>query len=60
MILRTHSSVIIVVLIACVAIAVFIMFFWSNLKWEQNEQRYEEIKLRLDKTADDATETSKD
>ncbi|MEI6947715.1 hypothetical protein V9K67_11020 [Paraflavisolibacter sp. H34] len=46
MVLQTHSSVIIVVLIAGVGIATFVTIFSSRHKWEQNEQRYHELKAR--------------
>jgi hypothetical protein len=46
MVLQTHSSVIIVVLIAGVGIATFVTVFSSKHKWDQNEQRYLELKAR--------------
>lgn len=42
--LRSNASLIIVVLIAAIAIVVFISIFTSRYQWEQNEQRYLELK----------------
>jgi ATP/ADP translocase len=46
MIVRSHSSVIIVILVAAVGITVFMTIFSSNYKWDQNEQRYQELKMK--------------
>jgi|SRR5438093_8074120 len=46
MIVRTHSSVIIVILLAAVGIAVFMTIFSGRYQWEQNEQRYQELKAK--------------
>ena len=45
-IIRSNSSVIIVVLIAVVAIVVFITMFSARHKWDQNEQHYQELMQR--------------
>ena len=44
--LRSNSSVLIVILIAVAAIAVFITVFSSKHKWDQNEQRYNELRVK--------------
>lgn len=41
--LHTHSSVIIVVLIALTGIVIFITRFSAQWKWEQNELHYQEL-----------------
>lgn len=41
--IRTHSSVIIVVLIALVGIVVFITIFSAHYRWDQNEMQYKEL-----------------
>lgn len=46
MVLRGDMSIIIVVLVAVVGIAVFMAIFSSRYKWEQNEQRYQELKKK--------------
>jgi membrane protein YdbS with pleckstrin-like domain len=43
MVVRSNSSLIIVVLIAGVGIVVFITIFSARHRWEQNEQRYQEL-----------------
>lgn len=43
MVVRSNSSLIIVVLIAGVGIVVFITLFSARHRWEQNEQRYQEL-----------------
>jgi uncharacterized membrane protein len=49
MVIRANSSLIIVILVATVAIVVFISIFSSNYKWEQNEQRYKELLAKQSK-----------
>ena len=44
--LHADSSVIIVVLIAIVAIVVFITIFSARHKWDMNEQHYHELMLK--------------
>jgi cbb3-type cytochrome oxidase subunit 3 len=44
MVIRSNSSLLATILIALVAIAVFFTIFSSRHKWEQNEQRYLELK----------------
>ncbi len=46
MIIRSNSSLLATILIALVAIAVFFTIFSSRHKWEQNEQRYQELKAK--------------
>lgn len=46
MIVRSNSSLIPVIVIALILIAVFFAIFSSRHKWEQNEQRYEELKQK--------------
>ena len=46
MVIRSNSSLLITILIALVGIAVFITIFSSRHKWEQNEQRYLELKAK--------------
>ena len=43
-VVRSNSSVIPVIIIALIITAVFIAIFSSRHKWEQNEQRYNELK----------------
>lgn len=47
--IRTDSSLIIVILIACVGIVAFIVFFSARYNWEQNEQHYKELLYKRDK-----------
>src|SRR5688572_7035362 len=44
--IRSNGSVIIVVLIAAIAIVVFITIFSARHKWDQNEQHYQELMQR--------------
>jgi ATP/ADP translocase len=46
MIIRSNSSILITILIALVGIATFFTIFSSRFKWEQNEQRYLELKAK--------------
>ena len=41
--LKKHSSVIVVVLVAIIAIVVFITIFSSRHQWDQNELHYKEL-----------------
>ena len=50
--LRSNASLIIVVLIAAIAIVVFISIFTAKYQWEQNEQRYLELKYKESKQTD--------
>jgi hypothetical protein len=45
-IIRSNSSVIIVVLIAIIAIVIFITVFSARHKWDLNELRYQELLKR--------------
>jgi len=42
-VLRSNTSFIIVILIACVGIVVFLTIFSSRYQWEQKEQQYKEL-----------------
>lgn len=44
--IRSNSSLVLVVIVALVITAVFIAIFSSRHKWEQNEQRYQELKRK--------------
>ena len=46
--LRSNASLILVVIGALFITAVFIAIFSSKHKWEQNEQRYQELKRKAD------------
>jgi membrane protein YdbS with pleckstrin-like domain len=46
--LRRHSSLVIVILIAVIAIVVFILIFSARHKWEQNESDYETLIRKKD------------
>lgn len=46
--LRSNSSLIPVVIVALLITAVFIAIFSSKHKWEQNEQRYQELKRKIE------------
>jgi hypothetical protein len=41
--LRSQSSLIVVVLVAAIAIVIFITIFSAHHKWDQNEQHYQEL-----------------
>jgi uncharacterized membrane protein len=47
--LRSNASLILVVIVALLITAVFIAIFSSKHKWEQNEQRYRELKRKEEK-----------
>lgn len=57
MVARGDSSFLYTVIIAIVAIAVFMTIFSSKHKWEQNEQRYLELKQK--EARGDATDLGK-
>lgn len=44
--IRRHSSLIVVILIAVVAIAVFVAIFASRHRWDQNESEYQRLLQR--------------
>jgi membrane protein YdbS with pleckstrin-like domain len=46
MVLYSHSSLILVVLIAAVSIVVFITVFSSKHRWEMQEQQYQELLVK--------------
>ena len=50
MMLRTDSSLIIVVLVAIVLIVVFVSVFSAKHQWEMNEQRYREFLAKKDQS----------
>jgi ATP/ADP translocase len=52
---RSNSSIILVIIIALTCISVFVTIFWSKHAWEQNEQRYMELKSKEEKENDNAT-----
>jgi formate hydrogenlyase subunit 3/multisubunit Na+/H+ antiporter MnhD subunit len=45
--LRRHSSLIIVVLVAVIAIVAFVVIFSARQKWEQNEAAYESLVKKM-------------
>ncbi len=47
--IKENASVIIVVLIACLAIVAFISLFSVRHQWDQNEQHYHELLAREEK-----------
>ena len=49
MVIRNNSSLMLVIIVALVITAVFIAVFSSRHKWEQNEQRYLELKKKAEK-----------
>ena len=48
MVIRNNSSLMLVIIVALVTTAVFIAIFSSRHKWEQNEQRYLELKKKAE------------
>jgi hypothetical protein len=46
--LRRHSSLIFVILVAVIAIIVFVVIFTARQKWEQNEADYEALVQKRD------------
>ena len=49
MVIRNNSSLMLVIIIALLMTAIFIAIFSSRHKWEQNEQRYQELKQKAEK-----------
>jgi len=49
MIINTDPSIIIVLIIACLLIVIFIVIFSARHRWDLNEQRYRELRARIDK-----------
>src|SRR5919107_398535 len=43
MVLRSNSSFIIVIVLACIGIVTFLTIFSSRYQWEQKEQQYKEL-----------------
>ena len=52
MIINTDPSIIIVLIIACLLIVIFIVIFSARHRWDLNEQRYKELRARIDKDVD--------
>ncbi len=50
MMMNTHSSLILVLIIAAIAIVVFYSIFSMRYKWEMNEQRYQELQVKKNST----------
>ncbi|RYY84953.1 MAG: hypothetical protein EOO15_18200 [Chitinophagaceae bacterium] len=48
-IIRTHSSVILVVILAAVGIVLFMSYFSAQHEWDQNEERYQALLHREEK-----------
>lgn len=48
MVLRSHTSLILVVVVAALLIAVFVAIFSAKHQWDQNEQRYREFLAKKD------------
>jgi drug/metabolite transporter (DMT)-like permease len=46
--IRSHSSLILVLLIAAILIVIFISVFSAKHKWDMNEQRYREFLAKKD------------
>ncbi len=49
--LRRHSSLLIVILVAVIAIVVFVTIFSARHKWEQNEADYQDLLKKLQDSA---------
>jgi undecaprenyl pyrophosphate phosphatase UppP len=49
--LRRHSSVVIFILIAVIAIVVFVVIFTARHKWEQNEADYQSLLQKRNRQA---------
>lgn len=47
--IKMDTSSIIVILIACIGIVAFILYFSSKYNWEQSEQRYNELLAKKEK-----------
>ena len=54
MIIRSHSSLLITILLAALGIVVFISYFSANYRWEQYEQQYQELLAKKKRIASDA------
>lgn len=53
---KTSPGAFLTVIIATIIIVVFYAFFRMQFKWEMNEQLYEEIKFKEDKSIQSTTE----
>jgi membrane protein YdbS with pleckstrin-like domain len=49
MIMRTQTSLILVLVIAAISIVIFMSVFSAKHRWDQNEQRYREFLAKKDK-----------
>ncbi len=52
MVINADPSIIIVLIIACLLIVIFIVIFSARHRWDLNEQRYRELRARVDKNLD--------
>ncbi|GAB4092290.1 hypothetical protein [Flaviaesturariibacter terrae] len=50
-VIRTHSSVILVVILAAVGIVIFMSYFSAQHEWDQNEERYQTLLHRENQNA---------
>ena len=50
MVIQSNGSLILMVIIAAVAIVVFMTYFSSKHEWDQNEQRYQELLQKQDES----------
>ena len=57
--IRSNSSLIIVVLVAAIAIVAFITIFSARHKWDQNEQHYLELLQKQEMQGRDAANRAK-
>ncbi|GAA4333692.1 hypothetical protein [Flaviaesturariibacter amylovorans] len=55
MVMRTHSSVILMIVIAAIGIVLFMSYFSAQHEWDQNEERYQ-VLLQKQKSAGAAKE----
>ncbi|RYZ23514.1 MAG: hypothetical protein EOO16_04595 [Chitinophagaceae bacterium] len=52
-VIRTHSSVILVVILAAIGIVLFMSYFSAQHEWDQNEERYQVLLHRERNAAKD-------
>ena len=52
--LRSEGSLIIVILVALIAIVIFITLFSAHHRWDRNETLFQELENRKKNTSDDA------
>lgn len=53
-VLRSHSSLLITILIGLLAVVIFVAVFSVRHRWEQNEQRYQELLAKKEGANTDA------